>query len=257
VADHRQVKTTAKPPGRAPRVPRAAAGDELEVIGPAGDGRNLRRQGRATRARLLEAAVPALAEHGFHAARVDDVVRLAGVSHGTFYLYFANKEDLFRALAEQCADEAAVLAASLGRVPEGSEGHQALRSWLAEFFEFYRRYGVVIRAWAENQVVDRELARLGVASFGRIADTLRQSIASAVLPAGAPAARTKPARPGGVRPAAEVDARAVELRADALLALIERFAYIVTSRELGFDPDQMLDDLARLVQRGFFQPLAS
>jgi AcrR family transcriptional regulator len=218
------------------------------------DGRNLRRQGRATRGRLLEAAVPALAEHGFHAARVDDVVRLAGVSHGTFYLYFANKEDLFRTLAKQCADDAAVLAASLGEVPSGAAGHDALRSWLGEFFDFYRRYGVVIRAWAENQVVDRELARLGASSFGRIADTLRQSIASAVVP-------VRTAKPGargakGVTGRGSVDARAVELRADALLAMIERFAYVITSRDLGFDQDRMLDDLARLVQRGFFQPLA-
>ncbi len=199
--------------------------------------------------------MPALAEHGFHAARVDDVVRLAGVSHGTFYLYFANKEDLFRALAEQCADDAAVLAASLGEVPAGAAGHDALRDWLGEFFDFYRRYGVVIRAWAENQVVDRELARLGTSSFGRIADTLRQSIASAVLPA-------RTAKSGGARVAkgaaarGSIDARAVELRADALLAMIERFAYVITSRDLGFDQDRMLDDLARLVQRGFFEPLA-
>jgi AcrR family transcriptional regulator len=204
------------------------------------DGRNLRRQGRATRTRLLEAAVPALAEHGYHAARVDDVVRLAGVSHGTFYLYFANKEDLFRALAEQCADDAAVLAASLGEVPGGAAGHEVLRHWLGEFFDFYRRYGVVIRAWAENQVVDRQLARLGTSSFGRIAETLRHSIASAAGP-------TRTTRSS---------ARAIELRADALLAMIERFAYVITSRDLGFDQDRMLDDLTRLVQRGFFQPLA-
>jgi AcrR family transcriptional regulator len=29
---------------------------------------------------------------------VDDVVRRAQTSHGTFYLYFSNKEDLFKAL---------------------------------------------------------------------------------------------------------------------------------------------------------------
>jgi AcrR family transcriptional regulator len=242
VAARRPTKTTARP---APTAVVVDGGDQEP-----GDPPNLRRQGRATRARLLEAAVPALAEHGFHAARVDDVVRLAGVSHGTFYLYFSNKEDLFRSLAEQCADDAAVLAASLGEVPTGPDGHEALRAWLDEFFDFYRRYGVVIRAWAENQVLDRELARLGVASFGRIADTLRHSIASAVLPG--PARSSKASRA-----AASADARVVQLRADALLAMIERFAYVVSTRDLGFDHDQMIDDLARLVHRGFFQPVAS
>jgi AcrR family transcriptional regulator len=251
VADRRSTKTTRTPSaGRdsaragtavAAAVAESADGAGIET-GASPEGRNLRRQGRATRARLLDAAVPALADHGFHAARVDDVVRLAGVSHGTFYLYFANKEDLFRALAEQCADEAAVLAASLGQVPAGAAGQQALRAWLDEFLGFYRRYGVVIRAWAENQVSDRELARLGVASFGRIADTLRQSIALAV---------------SGPTPPDAAQARSVELRAAALLAMIERFAYVVTSRDVGLDHEQMLDDLARLVQRGFFQPITA
>lgn len=244
----RTSKSTAPSARRPKRSAGASATGSGEADGgdrpEAADGRSLRRQGRATRARLLEAAVPALAENGFHVARVDDVVRLAGVSHGTFYLYFANKEDLFRALAEQCADDAAQVAASLGDIAPGPDGQQELRLWLAEFFDFYGRYGVVIRAWAENQVVDRQLARLGVTSFGRIADTLRQSIAGAAL------------APGSGR-ADRAARRAVELRADALLAMIERFAYVITSRDLGLDRDQTTDDLARLVHRGFFQPLAA
>lgn len=179
---------------------------------------------------MLAAAVPALAEKGYQAARVDDVVRIAGVSHGTFYLYFANKEDLFRALAEQCADEAAELARSLGPVPPGAEGRAVLRAWLTEFIAFYRRYGVVIRAWTENQVTDRRLARLGTKSFGRIADTLRAAVADGP----------------------DATSREVQLRAAALLALIERFAYVVTSRDVGFDDETIVSNLATFVQRGFF-----
>jgi AcrR family transcriptional regulator len=196
----------------------------------------LRRQGVETRAKLLDAAVRALAENGFHATRVDDIVRVAGVSHGTFYLYFANKEDLFRTLAERCADEADALAESLGVVDAGAAGVPTLRSWLAEFLTFYRRYGVVIRAWAENQVTDRALARLGTASFGRITTTLQASMTSG---------------PGGADPPAQI-----ELRSAALLAMIERFAYVTTSRNLGFGEDDLLDNLALVVHRGFFRPRA-
>ncbi len=49
--------------------------------------------------KLLDAGMRVFAERGYHAARVDDIVRAARTSHGTFYLYFANKEDLLRALA--------------------------------------------------------------------------------------------------------------------------------------------------------------
>jgi len=63
--------------------------------------RELRSQGKQTMAKLLDAGLQVLTERGYHAARVDDIVRMADTSHGTFYLYFANKEDLFRALATE------------------------------------------------------------------------------------------------------------------------------------------------------------
>ena len=99
------------------------------------NGRELRRQGKRTMAKLMDAGMRVLAERGYHAARVDDVVRLAKVSHGTFYLYFSNKEDLFRALAVQCADEMTELAAVLGDVPVDDTGVDELRRWLLEFVD--------------------------------------------------------------------------------------------------------------------------
>ena len=46
-----------------------------------------------TRARLLVAARQAFADLGYGRARVEDVVARAGVGHGTFYAYFASKEE--------------------------------------------------------------------------------------------------------------------------------------------------------------------
>ena len=109
-----------------------------------------------------------------------------------------------------------------------------LRSWLSDYLAFYRRNGVVIRAWMENQMADRELARLGTKSFERIAKTVYSSMSAS--------GSTNVKGPG------------VELRATAMLALIERFAYIVTSRDLGWTDDEVLDTLATLVHRGLFMP---
>jgi len=75
--------------------------------------RELRAQGRKTMRRLLDAGMRVFADRGFHAARVDDIVRTARTSHGTFYLYFTNKEDLLRALATECGHEISALADTL------------------------------------------------------------------------------------------------------------------------------------------------
>ena len=50
----------------------------------------LRARGHRTRARLLAAGAEVIARKGLHAARVDDIVKAARSSHGTFYLYFSS-----------------------------------------------------------------------------------------------------------------------------------------------------------------------
>src|SRR5919197_5772335 len=78
--------------------------------------RELRAQGRKTMRKLLDAGRIVFEQRGYHAARVDDVVKMARTSHGTFYLYFSNKEDLFRALAEDTMVEMAALADEIGPI---------------------------------------------------------------------------------------------------------------------------------------------
>ncbi|MEP6618183.1 MAG: TetR/AcrR family transcriptional regulator [bacterium] len=45
---------------------------------------------------ILDAALAVFSERGLAAARLDDIAKLAGLSKGTIYLYFPNKEELFR-----------------------------------------------------------------------------------------------------------------------------------------------------------------
>ncbi len=47
---------------------------------------------------IVDAALDVFAERGFAAARLDDVAKRAGISKGTLYLYFPNKEELFKAV---------------------------------------------------------------------------------------------------------------------------------------------------------------
>jgi AcrR family transcriptional regulator len=59
------------------------------------DGRALSARGTRTRTRLLEAAETVFAEHGYHDASVVKITEAAGVGQGTFYLYFASKQEVF------------------------------------------------------------------------------------------------------------------------------------------------------------------
>jgi len=47
---------------------------------------------------ICNAALDVFSEKGFAAAKLDEIARRAGVSKGTLYLYFKDKEDLFRAV---------------------------------------------------------------------------------------------------------------------------------------------------------------
>ena len=54
---------------------------------------------------ILRAGLTVFATNGFAAARLEDVADKAGISKGTLYLYFASKEDLFRAIVRAQVEE--------------------------------------------------------------------------------------------------------------------------------------------------------
>ena len=192
--------------------------------------RELRAQGRKTMRKLLDAGMLVFERRGYHAARVDDIVKVAKTSHGTFYLYFSNKEDLFRALLADVARELTELAESLpDRIAPGAEGYAALREWLARFIEIYSHYGPVIRAWTEADVNDSDIGRLGEEVTGEFASALIGRLS-----------------------AAAVDVAHPQLAALAAIAMIERFNYYVVSRRIDADRDDILDTLATILHAGVF-----
>jgi AcrR family transcriptional regulator len=74
-------------------VPRAST-EAAEPIAPRS------RKGAETRARLVEAAKQVFEDVGFLDARISDISKRAGLSHGAFYHYFDSKEQIFREVAE-------------------------------------------------------------------------------------------------------------------------------------------------------------
>lgn len=201
------------------------------AVGRAGtpaQGRELRARGQRTMRRLLDAGISVFATRGYHSARVDDIVKAAKTSHGTFYLYFANKEDLFQALVADVADELAALTATLGELGPGRAGHDELRAWLDRFAAMYEHYGPVIRTWTEAELDSTEVGRLGTDVLGELTAALANRVAAA---------------------GTDLDPA---LAAMAAVAMIERFNYFVLSRQVAANRDEMLDTLAGVVHRALF-----
>ncbi len=71
---------------------------------------------------LIDAALDVFSEHGFNAAKLDDIAHRAGVSKGTIYLYFASKEELFKAVVND------VIAAQLWTSRDGNAPTSAAES---------------------------------------------------------------------------------------------------------------------------------
>jgi AcrR family transcriptional regulator len=74
-------------------------------------------RGRATRERVIRAATELFAAHGYDGTSTEAVLQASGVSRGSLYHHFANKEALFlavlEAMQERVAEGLAVAAADL------------------------------------------------------------------------------------------------------------------------------------------------
>jgi len=87
---------------------------------------------------IMAAAAKVFARDGLHGASLDHVAREAGITKGTIYLYYRNKEDLFLATMRQKSAEAFAALEAAGR----AGGRGDFRRRLALFAEAaYRAMG--------------------------------------------------------------------------------------------------------------------
>jgi AcrR family transcriptional regulator len=77
-----------------------------------------RRRKDARPQEILEAALACFAAKGFAATRMDDIAERAGVTKGTIYLYFENKEGVFKALVRES------IGTQIGQILEQAEAFQ-------------------------------------------------------------------------------------------------------------------------------------
>jgi len=111
--------------------------------------------GTSTLDALLEAGRSTLLARGYFATRVDDVVSAAGVSHGAFYRYFANKADFTRVLVVSAMRPLWTTMLELPPADAGTTPSRAdLRRWLQRFNRVRVEDAAVFGVWMDAALHD-------------------------------------------------------------------------------------------------------
>jgi AcrR family transcriptional regulator len=186
-------------------------------------------QSDVTLHRLVDAGRAVFRTVGYHDASVDDVVKAAGVSRSTFYVHFAEKADLLRAVVVDSLEPTEAAVSPPAYAP-GAAGLAATHTWIEDVAAVAAEYGAVWQSWTSEMRTDATLKLLGEGRLRRNRATFTAAVARS--PA---ATRSRP-----------------ESAALILGAFVERVFAFVT---LGDDEEQRargLDTVSRFAFAGFF-----
>ncbi len=179
---------------------------------------------RETRDKLLRVAREVFEADGFDGASVSRIVDEAGVSRGTFYLYFESKEDIFRTLAEGLLTQVV----ELQRPTDEVGPLETVRRSIAGFVVYYREHARLMAVLEQVATHD--------ASFRSLRRDMRRGVAE-----GAARFITALQRRGVVP--ATVDPR---YAATALTGMVDRFAYVWLILEEDFEEAEVVDNLTTI-----------
>lgn len=105
---------------------------------------------------LLASGRDVFVDRGYHNTRVDDLVEAAGVSHGAFYRYFRNKDQLARILTARAMQSVWTTAMEIPDVfaENGPDGSAALRRWLRRYHVAHANEAAMLRVWVDGALQD-------------------------------------------------------------------------------------------------------
>ncbi|MCC4307688.1 TetR/AcrR family transcriptional regulator [Alcanivorax marinus] len=122
-------------------------------------------RGARTRARILKAAEDTFGTLGYHRAGISDITRAAGVAQGTFYTYFAGKEEILRELVRDMGHQ--VRAHLAAEIVDAGDRLQAEEKGLRAFLQYLFEHPSLYRVLQEAQFVDESIYREYYEAFGR------------------------------------------------------------------------------------------
>src|SRR4051812_1984349 len=136
--------------------------------GVSGAGRREERKAQ-NRAKLLQAARKVFAEKGLGEATARDIVRETDLASGTFYNYFSDKEDAFRALLGEMAERSRAIVRAQRREPGRSVEERVANAYRAyflwameerELFQVFRRNAGAIALMPGGELFEMGIVEL-------------------------------------------------------------------------------------------------
>ncbi|HSZ39915.1 MAG TPA: TetR/AcrR family transcriptional regulator [Trebonia sp.] len=115
-------------------------------------------QAAETRAALIEAAKRLFATRGYLNTKVTDITAEAGRAAGSFYTYFAGKEELLAALLQELATAGDQYASTAEHKADFSDP-DAIRFHVASYWRVYHEHAATILALSQAALVDENFAR--------------------------------------------------------------------------------------------------
>jgi TetR/AcrR family transcriptional regulator, ethionamide resistance regulator len=127
--------------------------------------------------RLLDATEKLMGEEklSYAGLSVDRLATAAGISRASFYIYFEDKEDLLRRLAERAVDEVGDAARNWWQAAE-RDNPEDLRLAMKAILATYRRHELILSAVVETSAYDERVAEVFNELINGIRDATREVI---------------------------------------------------------------------------------
>lgn len=130
--------------------------------------RRQRQRTERSRLSLLEAARAVYREKGYEAASVAEIAKRAGRAHGTFYLYFDNKQDIYSVLLAGFGDQTAAHFDALALEADRATAFRALKGLLTAFRDDRDLWELLEEMASHDEAAARLRSGLRTALSGRI-----------------------------------------------------------------------------------------
>ena len=114
-------------------------------------------RGARTRAALISAARAVFERDGYLDSKLADITKEARCATGSFYTYFANKEEIFAAVLEQAQED--MMHPGMGRVSNADDPYAVLEASNRAYLEAYRRNAKLMALLEQVSHVDPEFSK--------------------------------------------------------------------------------------------------